>query len=98
MLREQCEPEQEPEQVGEDHPLVREMQPQAGQARALLEARERELVDDDRGEPDQRDPERVVMEKRDAEQRQREQDEIDGDSEKLRHDHFTCVAGTIAFA
>ena len=62
-----------------------EVQPEAGKARAGLEAGEHELVDDDRGEPDQRDRERVVVEQRDAEQRQREQDEIDGDAEELGH-------------
>ena len=35
-----------------------------------------------------------VVEKRDAEQRQREQDEIDGDPEELWNDHFISVTGT----
>ena len=48
-----------------------------------LEAREGELVDDDGGEAGQRHLQRVVVEQRDAQQRQREQDEIDGDAEEI---------------
>ena len=50
---------------------------------AELEAGEAELVDDDGGEPGQRHLQRVVVEEGDAQQRQREQDEIDGNAEEV---------------
>ena len=57
---------------------MRHVVAEAAQARTVLESGEDHLVDDDRGKPGQRDRQRVAMEQRDAEQRQREQDEIDG--------------------
>ncbi len=84
VLGKQREAEQEPQQIREDHPFVQQMQPEAGESRARLEAREQKLVEDDRGETDQRDFERVMMEQRDAEQREREKNEIDRDAEDLR--------------
>ncbi len=46
-----------------------------------------ELVDDDRREAGQRDLQRLVMEERDAEQRQGEQDEVDRDAEDVDRLH-----------
>ena len=50
----------------------------------LPEPGEEQLVDSDHREPGQRDLQRLVMEDRDAEQRQAEQDEVDRDAE---HEH-----------
>ena len=52
------------------------------EAGAELEARERELVDRDRGEPRQRDGERVMVEQADPDQGRCEQDEIDRNAEE----------------
>ena len=61
---------------------------EAGQARTVLETREDQFVDDNRAEPGQRDRQRVMMEQCDPEQRQREQDEVDGYSKhKDRFNH-----------
>ena len=57
---------------------------QAGQAGAVLEAGEAELVERDGGEAGQRHLQRVVVEERDAEQRQREQDEVDRDAQEVK--------------
>ena len=55
---------------------------------AELESGEGKFVDDDGGEPGLRDRQRVTMEQRHAEQRQRKQDEIDGYSkQKYGFDH-----------
>ena len=86
MAREQRKAHQQQEQVGEDHPLVLQVRGEARQAGAVLEAGEAELVERDGGKPGQRHLQRVVVEQRDAEQRQREQDEIDrdaGDKQRL---------------
>ena len=58
------------------------VQGEAGEAGAELEARECQLVDRDRSEPRQRHRERVMVENRDAEERQSEQNEIDRNAEK----------------
>ena len=83
MPRQQRESHQQQEQVGEDHPLVLQVQREAGQPGAELEAGEGELVERDRRQPGQRDCERVMMKQRDAEQRQAEQDEIDRNAEEI---------------
>ena len=68
---------------------MRHVVAEAVEARAVLEAGEDQLVDDDRGKARQRDLKRLVMEQRDPEQRQREQDEVDGYSKhKNRFDHY----------
>ena len=84
VARQQREPHQEAEQVGEDDPFVLHVRNQARQTGAMLEPDEGELVDDDGGKTGERHPERDVVEERDAEQRQREQNEFEGDAEKLR--------------
>ena len=68
---------------------MRHVLAEAAKPGAEFESGEGELVDDDGGEPGQRHRQRVVVEQRDAEQRQREQDEIDGDSkqqDRFNHD------------
>ena len=45
MVGQQREAEQQAEQVGEDHPLVRHVQREAAEPRAGLEAGERQLVE-----------------------------------------------------
>src|SRR4051794_30353792 len=67
---------------------MRHVVAEAGQARTVLESGEGQFVDDDRGKAGQRDLKRLVMEQRDPEQRQREQDEVDGYSKhKDRFNH-----------
>ena len=58
-------------------PLVRHVHGRGRQARAFLEAGEAQLVGGDGGKAGQRDLQRVVVEQRDAQQRQCEQDEIE---------------------
>ena len=57
---------------------MRHVVAEAGQARTVLETGEDQFVDDDRGKAGERDLKRLVMEQCDPEQRQREQDEVDG--------------------
>ena len=60
---------------------MRHVVAEAAEAGAVFEAGEDELVDDDDGKARQRDLKRLVVEQRDTQQRQREQDEVDGYSE-----------------
>jgi hypothetical protein len=60
------------------------MADQSRDAGAGFESGERKLVDGDRRQPDQRHAQRVVVEQRDTEQRQCEQDEVDGDPPALQ--------------
>ena len=78
VAREQREAHQQTEQVGQRHHFVSEMAGEAGQAKAGLESGEQDLVGADGDEAGQCDLQRVVVEERDAEQGQREQNEIDG--------------------
>ena len=55
---------------------------ETGQPRTVLEAGEDQFVDDNSDKACERDVKRLVMEQRDAEQRQREQDEVDGYSKQ----------------
>ena len=50
----------------------------------IFEARKDELVRRNCREPHQRDMERVMMKDRDADQRQPEQNEIDGDAQQIQ--------------
>jgi hypothetical protein len=60
---------------------VAEVSKQSGEAGAALETSESEFVEHDRGKPEERDPQRVVMEDRNACEHQPEEDEIDGYAE-----------------
>jgi hypothetical protein len=61
---------------------------EAFEARTVLETGEDQFVDDDRGKAAECDFKRLVMEQRDPEQRQREQDEVEGYSKhKNRLNH-----------
>ena len=83
VLGEQREAQQQAEEVRQDHPLVAEVSPMNPlKPRAGLKRREEQLVQRDHGEPGERDLQRVVMEERDAKQRQREEDELDRDPEQ----------------
>ena len=62
---------------------MEQMAEQARQPVAGLEAGKPQLVEDDDGHPGQRHLQRVFVEQRDTEQRQRKQDEIDGDAQHL---------------
>ena len=81
MLRQQREAEQQAEQVGEDHPLVQHVQPEAAQSRAGLESGKTKFVERDHGQAGERHLQRVVVKKRDASEGEREQRKID------RHAH-----------
>src|SRR5215204_1311023 len=77
MPGQQRKPHQQQEQIGERDPLMRHVVAETAEARTVLEAGEDQFVDDDRSEAAKRDLKRLVMEQRDPEQRQREQDEVD---------------------
>jgi hypothetical protein len=79
--RQDREAHQQQEQVGEDHGLVLHVQREPGEPGAKLEARENQLVEYNCGKTGERDLQGLVVEHRDAEQRQREQDEIDRNAE-----------------
>ena len=87
VAREQREAHQQQEQVGQDHPFVLHVQREAGEAGAEFEAGEDQLVERDDRKPGQRDVQRVMVEQRDAQQRQAEQDEIDGNAEHIDRPH-----------
>ena len=76
------EAEQQAEQVGQRHPLVRGMRRQARQARAAGEAADREAPQRDGERAAQRDLQRVMVQRRDAEQRQREEQELDRNAQR----------------
>jgi hypothetical protein len=77
MLREQRKAEQQPQQIREDYPLVVHVPDEALEAGAGLEAGEDQLVDRDRRETGQRNGKRLMMEHADADQSEREKDEVD---------------------
>jgi hypothetical protein len=87
VARQDREPHQQQEQVRKDHRFVLHVQHEAGEADAEFEAGENQLVEDDRGQPAERDLQRLVMENRDADERQRKQDEIDRDTEHVHRWH-----------
>ena len=87
--RQQREASEQTEKVDEDDPFVAEMSEEPGRAGAGFETGEHHLVNRNRHQSDESDPERVVMKKRDAEQSQPKQDEIDGDAE----DEGNCRRG-----
>ncbi len=62
MAGQQREAHEQQKQVGQDHPLVLEMEDEAGEARAGLEACEGELVGGDDRKPSERDRERMAVE------------------------------------
>ena len=78
VARQQREPEQQHEQVGEHRPLAAEVTEQAGKARHTVETSRRQLVDRDRGEPGRGHLERAGMQDGNAEQCAGEQHELDG--------------------
>ena len=92
--RQQRESHQQQEQVGEDHPLVPQVQ-RASPAMPgpSLKPVNSELVSRDDGEAGQRDLQRVVVEQRDAQQRQREQDEVDRDTGPIAGGSASAVGG-----
>jgi hypothetical protein len=80
--RQQCEADQQAEQVGQQHPFVRHVRAETGDAGAGLEAGEHDLVGGDRHQAGQRHLQYVVMEQGDAEQRRRKEDEVHRDAEQ----------------
>ena len=91
VAREQRKAHQQQEQVRQHHPFVLHMLEKSRRARTGLEAGESELVGGDGEETDERHVERLVVEKGDSKQRQREQDEVDGDAGD--HDRLGHLAG-----
>ena len=82
VTRQQSEAHQQQEQVREQRKFVTEMKAEAGQPCALLEAGEDQLVGGDGAKACKRDRQRVPVKQRDAEQGQREQDEIERNAEE----------------
>ena len=82
IVGKQREAEQQAEKVGEDHPFVQHVQRKTFHPRAGLEPREGELVEHDRAEADESHLQRVMMEQRDAGERQAEQDELERHAER----------------
>jgi hypothetical protein len=70
------------EEIGEDHPFVLQMQHQAAEARAVLEALERELVDRDGSEAGERNLESVVVKECDTGEGEAKQNEFDRYTER----------------
>jgi len=68
---------------------VQHVQRETAHPRAGPESREGELVEHDRAEADERDLQRVMMEQRDAGERQAEQNELEWHAERgaRRRDH-----------
>src|SRR5688572_22802127 len=98
MVGKERKAEQQPEQVGEDDPFVRHVKRESAQPGAGLEAGEGELVEHDRGEAGQRDGEDMAMEKRDAQQRQREQHKLERDTSEAHAFSAACTSSSIFFA
>ena len=69
------------------------VQRKAGQANSGLEAGEKEFVEDNSCKARERHLQRLVMEDGDAEQRQREQDEIHGNAEHVDRRRSSCGRG-----
>ena len=88
MLRQQREAQQQPEQVGEQHPFVPEVRDAARDSPAPSANGENSILKSViTASPITRDLQRVMVEQRDADQRQREQDEVDrnaGDRRRFR--------------
>ena len=89
--RQEREAHEQQEQVREDHPLVLQMGDEPGDAGTFLEPGEHDLVGADDRQPDQRHAQGVVVEQRDAEQRERKENKVDGnradarDVARMRH-------------
>ena len=78
MARQQREAHEKKEQIAQSDPLMPQVAAETAEACAVFESGEDQLVKHDGAETGQRNGQRVVMEQRDPEQRQREQDEVNG--------------------
>jgi len=76
--------QQEAEQVREQYPLVHEMQHEPRRTRTFGKRRERDLVERDHDEAGDGDFQRVMVEQRHADQRERKEDEVDGNARNRR--------------
>jgi hypothetical protein len=76
MARQQRETHQQTKQIGEDDPLVLDVRKKSDHAGTCFEARERDFVNRNCHQTDERDTHGVMMKHGDADQRQTEQDEI----------------------
>jgi hypothetical protein len=84
MTRQQRKADQQAEQIDQQHPLVRHVRPEAGEAVTGLETGDRDLVQGNHRQTAQRHLQHMVMEQRHAEQRRGEQHEVQRDAEKFR--------------
>src|SRR5688572_22368866 len=84
MAREQREADQQTKEVREDDPFVGEVRNETRQTRPRLEAGEGNLVDDDRRQTRERDPQGVVMKQGHAKQRQPKENKLERDAEHAR--------------
>jgi hypothetical protein len=76
MAGQQRETHQQTKQIGEDDPLVLDVRKKSDYAGTRLEAGERDFVDRNCHQADERDTHGVMMKHGDADQRQAEQSEI----------------------
>ena len=83
--RQQREAGQQAKQIDENDPLVFEMKKEAGRPGSGFESGENDLVDRDRRQTGESDPQGVMMKNRHAEQSEPEENEIDRDPEEERH-------------
>ena len=80
MSGQQREAHQQTEQIGQQHPLVRQVQAKAGHAGAGLEAGKQDLVGGDGGQTGESHLQYMVVEQRHPEQRGGKEDEVDGNA------------------
>ncbi len=81
MFGQQGKAQQQAQQIGKNHPLMGEVAEQAWYAIAGLEPGEYQFVQRDRAESRERYLQCVVVEQRDTQQREGEQDEVERDAE-----------------
>jgi hypothetical protein len=82
MAGQQGKSRQQKEEIGEQRKFVRQMMSQPHKTGPFPEASENQLIASDYSKACQRDGQGMAMKQRDAEQGQREQDEINWNSEK----------------
>src|SRR6185295_16774945 len=85
LVRQQLEPDKQKQQVGHDHSLVFGMGDEGTEARASREFGHERFEQEDGEQPANADFERALVEQRDAEQQQAEQDEFDWNAEQVDH-------------
>ena len=95
MARQQSKTEEQTKQVSEDDPFMLDVSEETRNAIACLKASERDFIDRDRHQTGKGNPQSMLVEDRDAKQRQPEQDEIERDIEQGRireSNHTVCCS------